>query len=246
MASAGIGRKVEGLHAVTAAAASGRIEHLYVEESRLRRPEYQALVDLLGSLATVVADVRPYAETSAPQGVVAEATPIPGVTLKEAAARIDPAAVLVLDHLEDVRNVGAAARTASAAGIPAMVVPSRRSAPLGAAAFKAAAGALEHVAVAEVSSTAKAVEQLRSLGLWIVGLDGRAERPIFDLDLLGEPVAVVIGAEGTGLSRLVAERCDQLVRIPMAGETESLNASVATALAVYEIARVRGSLTELA
>jgi len=245
MAFAGIGRRVEGFHAVVAAVAAGRVERLFIEESRLRRDDYEALAAAArgrGVDVEAVDDVRTIAETSAPQGVVADAHAIPGVSLEAVAAVVDPSAVVVLDHLEEVRNVGAVARTALAAGIPAMVVPSRRAAPVSAAAFKAAAGALEHVAVATVSSTARAVDQLRTLGLWIVGLDGGADQSIFGLDLLSEPVAVVIGAEGKGLSRLVAERCDGLYRIPMLGETESLNASVAAALAVYEIARVRGSL----
>jgi 23S rRNA (guanosine2251-2'-O)-methyltransferase len=87
---------------------------------------------------------------------------------------------------------------------------------------------------------ARAIERLRGLGLWIVGLDGSAERSIFGHELLAEPVALVVGGEGAGLARLVAERCDTLVRIPMVGATESLNASIATAIAVFEVARVRG------
>ena len=247
MASAGIGRRVEGFHAVAAAVAAGRVERLFIEESRLRRDDYETLAAVArgrGVDVEVIDDVRTIAETSAPQGVVAEARAIPGVSLEAVAAVVDPSAVVVLDHLEEVRNVGAVARTALAAGVPAMVVPSRRAAPVSAAAFKAAAGALEHVAMATVSSTAKAVDQLRTLGrvVGIVGLDGGADRSIFGLDLLSEPVAIVIGAEGKGLSRLVADRCDGLYRIPMLGETESLNASVAAALALYEIGRVRGSL----
>lgn len=243
MAPAGIGDRVEGFHAVAAAVAAGRVMKVSVESSRLRGDDYATLIERArsaGASVEVVADVRPLAETSAPQGIVAAARPIPPLTLQQAAARTTPAAVLVLDHFEDPRNVGAAARSALAAGITAMVVPTRRAAPISGTAFKAAAGALEHVAVIEVSSTAKAVEQLKRLGLWIVGLDGSAERSLFGQELLAEDVALVVGAEGSGLSRLVAARCDILVRIPMVGATESLNASVATALAVFEVARSRG------
>jgi 23S rRNA (guanosine2251-2'-O)-methyltransferase len=243
MASAGIGDRVEGFHAVSAALTAGRVIKISVESGRMRRNEYEALIERArsaGVAVEVVDDVRPLAETSAPQGVVAAARPIPPPTLEEAAARTTPAAVLVLDHLEDPRNVGAAARSALAAGITAMVVPTRRAAPVSGTAFKAAAGALEHVAVVEVSSMARAIEKLRGLGLWIVGLDGSAERSIFGHELLAEPVALVVGGEGAGLARLVAERCDTLVRIPMVGATESLNASIATAIAVFEVARVRG------
>lgn len=243
MAPAGIGDRVEGFHAVTAAVAAGRVTRLLVERSRMSRAEYVALAEAArrgGARVEEADDVRTEAETSAPQGVVAWAHPIPFITLEEAVERTSPPAVLVLDHLEDPRNVGAAARSALAAGVTALVVPSRRAAPIGSTAFKAAAGALEHVAVAEVSSTAKAVDALRRLGLWIVGLDGAAEESLFGHHLLAEPVALVVGGEGGGLSRLVADRCDARARIPMVGPTESLNASVATALAVYEVARARG------
>ena len=119
-----------------------------------------------------------------------------------------------------------------------MVVAGRRAAPLGAATFKAAAGALESVAVGVVSSIAEALERLRSHGLWLVGLDGSAATTIWECELWSEPVAVVVGAEGRGLSHLVSERVDMAVRIPTTG-VESLNASVAASLAVFEIARSR-------
>src|SRR5690606_12467183 len=105
--------------------------------------------------------------------------------------------------------------------------------------FKAAAGSLEHARVAIVGSIAEGVAQLARMGLWTVGLDADGDRPLFGLDLLTEPVAVVVGAEGGGLSRLVADRLDVRAFITMAGPTESLNASVAAALAAFEISRQR-------
>ena len=155
------------------------------------------------------------ADTTSPQGLVARCRPIPQVSLADAAAKTDPAAVLVLDHVEDPRNVGAIARSAVAAGVRSMVFSGRRSAPLEGTAFKAAAGALEHMAITEVSSIPAALEDLRKAGLWIVGLDGGGDQSLFGLGLLTEPVAVVVGAEGGGLSRLVADRCDVLARIPI-------------------------------
>ena len=119
-------------------------------------------------------------------------------------------------------------------------MPKRRSAPIGAAAFKAAAGTLEEVALVEVSSVPEALRRLGKLGVWRVGLDGSGEQSLFGFELLSEPVALVVGAEGEGLHRLTAERCDVIVRIPHAGPAESLNASVATALAVFEVSRARG------
>ena len=242
MAPAGIGDRVEGLHAVAAAIAAGRVRTLHVEQSRLRHDDVAAIVDAAragGARIEVESDVRPLATTGAPQGVVADARPLPLLSIDAVVTLAEPTALLVLDHLEDPRNVGAIARSARATGIPAIVVAGRRSAPLGATAFKAAAGALEHVKIAEVASIPQALQRLSSRGVWIVGLDGAGDRPLWNLDLLSEPVAVVVGAEGRGLHRLTAERCDVVVRIPMAPGVESLNASVAAALAMFEVARVR-------
>jgi 23S rRNA (guanosine2251-2'-O)-methyltransferase len=123
--------------------------------------------------------------------------------------------------------------------VGALVIPEHRAAPLEATAFKAAAGALEHLPVVIASSIAGVVDALRRLEVWTVGLDAGSERSLFGLDLLAEPVAVVVGAEGAGLSRLVRERVDVLASLPLFGPVESLNASVAAALAVFEVARVR-------
>ena len=245
MAQPGIGRSVEGHHAVAAAVGAGRVVRLLVE---LRRADgYEELIAAArdaGARVEIVEDVRPMADTTSPQGLVARCRPVPLVSLEEAAASgdqgSDPAAVLVLDHIEDPRNVGAIARSAAAAGIGALVIASRRSAPLEGTAFKAAAGALEHLPVCVVSSIPAALDGLRDRGLWTVGLDGDATEPLFGLGLLTEPVALVVGAEGKGLGRLAAERCDLLAAIPITPEVESLNASVAAALAVFEVRRARG------
>ena len=149
------------------------------------------------------------------------------------------AAIVVLDHIEDPHNVGAIARSALASGMTGMVVSSRRAAPLSATAFKSAAGALETLPVAVVGSIPEALSRLKDGGVWIVGLEARSATSLLGLELLTEPVAVVVGAEGTGLSVLTAKRCDLLVSIPMAASFESLNASVSAALACFEIMRVR-------
>jgi 23S rRNA (guanosine2251-2'-O)-methyltransferase len=230
---------------VAAAVAAGRVTRLVVEAPRLRFPEIAGLVARAreqGVVVEIVDDVRPVAATDAPQGVVADARPIPWADLEEAVARTAPPALVVLDHLQDARNVGAIVRSAAAAGIRSLVVPTRRAAPLDATAFKAAAGAFEQMTVAGVSSVADAVARLRDAGVWAVGLDAAADRSLFGLDLLAEPVALVIGAEGTGLSRLVRDRLDVIASIPLAPGVESLNASVAAALAVFEVARVRSGI----
>ena len=186
-----------------------------------------------------VPDVRSYAETEVPQGLVAECDPILPVGLESFAG--EDSAVLVLDHIEDPHNVGAIARSAFAAGLGGLVVSRRRASPLSAAAFKVAAGALEHLPVAVVGSIPEALSRLKEIGLWAVGLHAEGDLSLFDLDLLTEPVAVVVGAERAGLSTLVRKRCDVLASIPMAAGAESLNASVSAALASFEIMRLRGT-----
>jgi 23S rRNA (guanosine2251-2'-O)-methyltransferase len=246
MALAGIGAELEGIHAVEAAMDAGRVLTLSVERRRMGRPELARILRLAqtqGVPVNAVDDVRPLATTAAPQGVFAKARPIESLSVKKAVALAETPALLVLDHVEDPRNIGAAARSAVAAGMTALVVSQRRSAPIGATAFKAAAGALEVLPIVVVSSIADALKRMGQLGVWAVGLDGKSDQSILGLDLLARPVAVCVGAEGAGLSRLVAERCDVLTHIPMVGEIESLNASVAAALVSYEVARVRGWLS---
>jgi 23S rRNA (guanosine2251-2'-O)-methyltransferase len=246
MARAGIGDRLEGTHAVSAALRAGRVIHLSVERGRL---DHQGVAVILATAAEqnvpveIVDDVRPLAGTTAPQGVVARARPVAVLSLEELVGLDDPPAVLVLDRVEDPRNVGAVARSAVAAGLRALVVAERRAAPLSPAAFKAAAGAFEDLGLAVVGSIADAVRDLSRLGLWVVGLEASAERPLFGLDLLAEPVALIVGAEGKGLSRLVTDRLDLAVRIPIAPQMESLNVSTAAALAAFELARVRGRIT---
>ena len=242
MAPPGIGEAVEGTHAVAAAIAAGRVLRLVVESGRAdRMAELIGRARAAGAVVEVVDDVTPLAATTAPQGVVARCRPIAPASLGEAVAGADPPALVVLDRVEDPRNVGAVARSALAAGVGGMVVGRRRSAPLGATAFKAAAGALERLAVVEVSSVAGTLEELRRRGVWIVGLDAAGRESIFEVGLLDGPVALVLGAEGRGLSRLVAQRSDVVARIPLAGDVESLNVSAAATVAMFELARRRGA-----
>lgn len=238
MAPAGFGNRVEGLHPVAAAAAAGRVRRLWVEERRRDRAEVAAIVEMISpDLVKLVPDVRAIAETEAPQGVVAECKPIMATGLDEMAG--PGTGLVVLDHIEDPHNVGAVARSALASGMTGLVLSSKRAAPLSATAFKAAAGALEILPVAVVGSIPEALSRLKGHDVWSVGLDAGSSTPLFGLSLLTEPVAVVVGAEGSGLSELVGKRCDVLASIPMAPGTESLNASVSAALACFEVMRVR-------
>jgi 23S rRNA (guanosine2251-2'-O)-methyltransferase len=146
--------------------------------------------------------------------------------------------VVVLDGVEDPHNVGAIIRTVDAAGATGVVRQSRHAAPLGGAAAKASAGAVAHVPVVDVVNIARALETLKAAGVWTVGLSGGAPTTYDAIDFT-LPTALVLGAEGSGLRRLVRERCDWLVSIPMAGRVESLNVSAAAAVALFEAVRQR-------
>jgi 23S rRNA (guanosine2251-2'-O)-methyltransferase len=179
------------------------------------------------------------ARGGAHQGVVAEARDLehPGIGDLVAHARGAPLLV-VLDGIEDPHNLGAILRTADAAGADGVVRQSRHAAPLGGAAAKASAGAVAHVRVAEVVNIARALEQLKEAGVWTVGLAGESAKRYDEIDFT-LPTALVVGAEGVGLRRLVRERCDWLVSIPMRGHVDSLNVSVATGIALFEALRQR-------
>lgn len=146
--------------------------------------------------------------------------------------------LLALDQIQDPHNLGALLRTADAAGVQGAVLPDRRSAPLSGTVAKASAGALSHLPVARVANLNQALRALSQAGLWVIGLDGSGERTIYEVDLR-LPLVLVVGSEGTGMRRLTRERCDVVARLPMHGRVESLNASVAGAIALYEVVRQR-------
>ena len=174
------------------------------------------------------------------QGVVADVTENRDYGVGDLVTGATGAPLLVvLDGIEDPHNVGAILRTVDAAGGHGVIRQSRRAAALDGAAAKAAAGALSHVKIAEVVNIARAVEELKDAGVWTVGLAGDSPKRYDHLDLT-LPTAFVLGAEGTGLRRLVRERCDWLVSIPMQGHVQSLNVSVAAGIALFEAVRQRG------
>ncbi len=163
----------------------------------------------------------------------------PDDLLDRAARAGQPALIAALDGVTDPRNLGAVARSAAAFGAHGVVVPARRGAGVTAGAWKASAGALARVPVARAVNLARALQSYRAAGVFLAGLDAAGDTPVRDLDLATEPLAVVIGSEGRGLSRIVAQACDVLVRIPVAAGTESLNAGVAAGIALYEVAAAR-------
>jgi 23S rRNA (guanosine2251-2'-O)-methyltransferase len=174
------------------------------------------------------------------QGIVADLEAPRDYSIREliAAARSEPPLIVVLDGIEDPHNVGAIVRTADAAGAHGVVRQTRHSAALGGAVAKASAGAIAHMRVATVVNIARAVQELRDSGVWTIGLAGEAADPYVHVDFT-LPSAVVLGAEGVGLRRLVRDRCDRLVSIPMRGAVSSLNVSVAAGVTLFEAVRQR-------
>jgi 23S rRNA (guanosine2251-2'-O)-methyltransferase len=181
------------------------------------------------------------ARSEAPQGVLAKAAPLPEADLDDLVGQTIGRPFLVLvDGVTDPGNLGALLRSAEGAGVTGIVLPRHRAVHVTPTVAKAAAGAVEHLAVALVPGLPAAIERLKKAGVWVVGLHDTASASLFELgDLASGPVALVLGAEGPGLSRLTRERCDLLVSIPMRGALSSLNVSAAAALACYEVARHR-------
>jgi 23S rRNA (guanosine2251-2'-O)-methyltransferase len=173
------------------------------------------------------------------QGVVCYISEMPVIGAEDILAQAgSPGLVLVLDGIEDPHNLGAILRSAEVAGADGVFIPQRRSAPLSAAAVKASAGAASHIKVARCTNTARLIEQLKEAGYWITGFAAESGRPIWEPDLT-VPTALVLGSEGSGLHRLVKEKCDFLATIPMRGKVASYNVSVAAGIALYEVLRQR-------
>lgn len=177
-------------------------------------------------------------QTDSAQGVLAEAEELPTVEIDDLIEEPRPFLIMV-DGLTDPHNLGAIFRSADAAGVTGIVLPKHRSARISATVAKTAAGAVEHVPVATVGGVPAAIQLLQKHDVWVVGLDESGRRSIFDLDLADQPLCLVLGAEGPGLSRLTRERCDELVSIPMQGAVASLNVSAAATVAMFDVARRR-------
>ncbi|MGQ9874240.1 MAG: 23S rRNA (guanosine(2251)-2'-O)-methyltransferase RlmB [Chloroflexus sp.] len=177
------------------------------------------------------------------QGVMLEAGPYPYVELdtclNTAAERREAALLLLLDHLQDPQNIGTLLRTAEAVGCHGVVIPGRRAAEITPAVVNASSGAVEHLRVAMVTNLNQTIEELQRAGIWVAGLEQDEQAQDIDAVDLDLPLALVIGAEGTGIARLVRERCDFLVRLPTVGQVGSLNAAIAGSIAIYHAWRQR-------
>lgn len=177
------------------------------------------------------------------QGIALQVPPYsyahPNDLLQHAFELDDPPLIVALDGVTDPRNLGAVVRSAAAFGAHGVLVPERRSAGMTVSAWKTSAGAAARVRVARATNLSRALDAYRKAGLFVVGLDGGGDADIGSLELAGSPLVLVTGSEGKGLSRIVRERCDVVASIPIRGEVESLNASVATGIALYAVARAR-------
>ncbi|MDE8565128.1 23S rRNA (guanosine(2251)-2'-O)-methyltransferase RlmB [Anoxybacillus rupiensis] len=181
------------------------------------------------------------------QGVIAQVAAYQYYDIDElfyrAAEKNEPPFFLMLDELEDPHNLGSIMRTADAVGAHGIIIPKRRSVGLTSTVAKASTGAIEHIPVARVTNLARTIDELKERGIWIVGTDAKAQDDYRQLDG-AMPLALVIGSEGKGIGRLVLEKCDFLIRLPMKGKVTSLNASVAASLLMYEVYRKRYPLGE--
>jgi 23S rRNA (guanosine2251-2'-O)-methyltransferase len=231
---------VYGRNAVLEAARAGHVVRALVAEgvepdARLRELAGLARVETVPA-ARVAALAR-----GAHQGVVAELRPRTFLGLRQL-LDTSPDLLLALDGVEDPQNLGAILRSAEAAGVGGILLPERRTAPLSAAVVKASSGASEHLRLCRVPGLPSAISEVKRAGIWCAALDPRGELLPWEFEL-AQPVCLVVGGEGTGVHRLVRERCDVRLRLPMAGRIASLNASAAAAALLYEVTRQRAVRT---
>lgn len=238
---------IVGRNAVTEALKSGRaVNRLLVAEGDGQGSirEIARLAKENGAIVETVArsKIEAVARGFRHQGVMAYVSPVDYTPLDEiletARKKSDAPFLLLLDELEDPHNLGAILRTADAVGVDGVLIPKRRSCPLSATVAKTSAGAVEYVPVARIGNIAQTIKELKQEGFWVIGADMDGTVDYFEADLTGATV-LVVGSEGRGISRLVRESCDILVRIPMLGKINSLNVSVAGAVLMYESLRQR-------
>jgi len=241
--------KLTGIHAVREALAAGRPLQSIVIARGLHGERLEEIVRLARRNGVSVrfeerTQVDRTAGTRNHQGVVALTAAHAAVSLEELLAGAGspgtPGLLVLLDGIEDPQNLGAIVRTALAAGAGGVVIPERRAVGLTETVARASAGAAAHMRVARVTNLARAMEEIKEAGYWLVGLDEKADKRHTDIDL-SVPIALVLGGEGKGLHQLVRERCDFVVSIPAVGPIRSLNVSVAAGIALFEVVRQRAA-----
>ena len=243
------GEQVEGRQAVRELLLAGRrkVYEVWVSNELEENEVIGDIVELAHSQRIPVREVarkkiEAEARSEAPQGVLAKAAELPEVELEVLIKRKPGKApfLIAVDGVTDPGNLGALVRSADGAGAHGIILPRHRAVHVTPTVAKAAAGAIEHVQMSVVGGLPAALATIRQAGIWVVGLDDAADKTLFELgDLAREGICLVLGAEGAGLSRLVRERCDMIVSIPMKGRLSSLNVSVSAALACYEVTRQR-------
>ncbi|MEN6412872.1 MAG: 23S rRNA (guanosine(2251)-2'-O)-methyltransferase RlmB [Veillonellales bacterium] len=238
---------IAGRNSVAEALKSGRPVNKILIAKGERSGSVRGIIAIAREQGLVVQEVEQVrlaalAKSEHHQGIVALTAPVAYSTMEAILARAQiqeqPPFLVLLDELEDPHNVGAILRTADAAGVHGVLMPKRRSCPLSATVAKTSAGAVEYVPVARIGNIAQTLKQLKKAGMWIVGADMDGDKNYYEADLTG-PVVIVVGSEGQGMGRLTKEQCDFVVRIPMRGQINSLNASVACSLMLYEVLRQR-------
>ena len=240
-------RILYGIHPIQAAVqANEPIEKIIVSKSA-RGSRVGQLISLARRKEIPVQYVTPdvlkrKAESKASQGILAWVAEVRWQSLEDLLEKLqsvpEPLFLMILDQIEDPHNLGAIARSAEAFGAHGLILPQRRSAPLSGTASKAAAGALEILPIARVKNLNRAIEMLQAHNIRVIGTDEKSDKPVWKTTLV-DSIAVVIGNEGAGMRRLVREKCDELVRIPLEGRTPSLNASVAAGILCYEVFKQR-------
>lgn len=232
-----------GFHAVEEALGAGRaLDRVVIARGR-HGERIEAVARLAKSRGVPVRfedrrQLDRLAGTREHQGIAALGAAKALADLEDLLRAADPRLIVLLDGIEDPHNVGAIVRTALAAGAQGVVLPERRAAGLSDTVERSSAGALAHLPVARVKNLARAIEDVKRAGCWIVGLDERAEKNLTEVDLTG-PIAIVLGREGEGLHELTRKRCDFLVSIPTQGPVRSLNVSVAAGIILFEAVRQR-------
>lgn len=244
---------IYGRHAVLEAlrADRRRMFRLWLEGEGSESPR-GTMADILDAAAAIKLPTRSvkggvfaklYEQGSNAQGVALEAEEYPYADIDDcldrARARKEPPLLLILDHLQDPQNLGTLLRTAEAMGVHGVAIPKRRSARVTPAVSNASAGAVEHLLIAQVTNINRLIDELKEFDVWVAGLDGAPDVPPLHQANLKGGLAVVVGNEGSGLSRLTREKCDFLVRLPMHGTVESLNASVAGSIVLYAARQAR-------
>lgn len=240
--------QLEGRNAVLEALRSGRkIRRILVAKGIKPSANVSLLLELAKKKGVRIvhldrSELDRLSQTDAHQGVLAEGEPLALLSLQQLLGSLtkgkEKPFLLALDGITDPQNLGSLLRSAEGMGIQGVIFPQRRSAPITAAVAKASAGALEYVPLVRVPNLPRALEDLKRHGVWVVGTSDRAEKTCSEADLTGS-ICLVLGSEGKGMARLVSERCDFVVRVPMFGKISSLNVGAAGAILMYEVRRQR-------